>query len=103
MSRLRIFPATLKQANELVAAWHRHHKPARGHRFSIGVKAGDRGFARIQTFVLDEESAVSLRAAAGYSTAIVAAGIGTNQAGAVAGRISRSNRNRDGGRIWREN
>ena len=35
--RLRIVPLTLKQANELVAVWHRHHKPVVGHRFSIGV------------------------------------------------------------------
>lgn len=31
-------PLTLKQANELVNRWHRHHKPARGHRFSIGCE-----------------------------------------------------------------
>lgn len=30
-------PLTLLQANELIAAWHRHHKPVQGHRFSIGV------------------------------------------------------------------
>lgn len=36
-ARLEISPLTLKQANELVRDWHRHHKPARGHRFSIGV------------------------------------------------------------------
>ncbi len=35
---LRIFPITLKQANQLVADLHRHHKPVVGHRFSIGVK-----------------------------------------------------------------
>lgn len=33
---LRILPLTLKQANELVARLHRHHKPVTGHRFSIG-------------------------------------------------------------------
>jgi hypothetical protein len=27
----------LKQANELVAKLHRHHKPSVGHRFSLGV------------------------------------------------------------------
>ena len=37
--RLRVVPLTLKQANELVATLHRHHKPAVGHRFSIGVLA----------------------------------------------------------------
>lgn len=35
---LKLFPATLAQANELIAQWHRHHKPVVGHRFSIGVK-----------------------------------------------------------------
>ena len=38
---LRVFPATLKQANDLVAQLHRHHKPAQGHRFSIGVQDSD--------------------------------------------------------------
>lgn len=39
---MKVFPLTLKQANELVASLHRHHKPAVGHRFSIGVQDGDR-------------------------------------------------------------
>ena len=34
--RLHPIPLTLKQANELVANLHRHHKPEVGHRFSIG-------------------------------------------------------------------
>jgi len=34
---LRIIPLTLKQANMLVDNLHRHHKPAQGHRFSLGV------------------------------------------------------------------
>ena len=32
------FPATLKQANEMVAKLHRHHFPVVGHRFSIGCE-----------------------------------------------------------------
>lgn len=36
--KLHIVPLTLAQANALVATLHRHHKPAQGHRFSIGVK-----------------------------------------------------------------
>lgn len=40
-TRLKVFPLTLGQANELVAKLHRHHKPVVGHRFSIGVKLGD--------------------------------------------------------------
>jgi len=110
---LHIAPLTLKQANELVSALHRHHKPVVGHRFSIGVKdehgtlhgaaivgrptgrknpqydwaevtrlvtngqknacsalyaasariAKEMGFKRIQTFILEEETGVSLKAA----------------------------------------
>jgi len=37
---LKIVPFTLGQANEMVAQFHRHHKPATGHRFSIGVRDG---------------------------------------------------------------
>ena len=35
---MRVVPLTLKQANQLVADLHRHHKPVVGHRFSIGVE-----------------------------------------------------------------
>ncbi len=31
----------LAEANALVASLHRHHKPAVGHRFSIGAKTND--------------------------------------------------------------
>jgi hypothetical protein len=34
---LKIVPLSLKEANLLVANWHRHHKPARGCKFAIGV------------------------------------------------------------------
>lgn len=34
---LRIVPLDLKEANNLVANMHRHHKPVVGHRFSLGV------------------------------------------------------------------
>ena len=37
---MRVVPLTLSQANELISAWHRHHKPAVGHRFSIGARVG---------------------------------------------------------------
>lgn len=40
--KLRLKPLTLGQANELVGAWHRHHKLAVGHRWSIGVEADGR-------------------------------------------------------------
>ena len=42
---LRVVPLELDEANALVAAWHRHHKPCVGHRFSLGVVDGD-GIAR---------------------------------------------------------
>ena len=41
--RLRLVPLTLKEANELVAKLHRHHRPVIGHRFSIGVRDPERG------------------------------------------------------------
>jgi hypothetical protein len=35
--KLRVVPLELSEANALVSAWHRHHKPVVGHRFSVGV------------------------------------------------------------------
>lgn len=35
---LSVCPLTLSQANGIVAELHRHHKPAQGHRFSIGCE-----------------------------------------------------------------
>lgn len=32
---LKLYPITLKAANEFVAMHHRHHKPTQGHKFSI--------------------------------------------------------------------
>lgn len=37
MARLRIRPITLREANAFVEKLHRHHKPVRGHRFSISA------------------------------------------------------------------
>lgn len=37
MTRLHVIPLELAEANALVSEWHRHHQPAQGHRFSIGV------------------------------------------------------------------
>ena len=34
--KLYVRPVELKEANALIAKWHRHHKPVVGHRFSIG-------------------------------------------------------------------
>lgn len=110
-SLLEVRPLTLAQANALVEQLHRHHKPTRGHRFSIGAFAGEfcvgaaivgrpvarmtsqydtaevlrlvtdgtknacsflygacariakeMGFARIQTYILDSEPGVTLKA-----------------------------------------
>lgn len=38
---LNLFPATLKQANEMVSRLHRHHFPVVGHRCSIGCEDED--------------------------------------------------------------
>lgn len=35
---MNAIPLALKQANDLVARLHRHHKPVVGHRFSIGAE-----------------------------------------------------------------
>ena len=37
---LVLVPVSLKDANAFVAEHHRHHKPARGHKFSIGCASG---------------------------------------------------------------
>ncbi len=34
---LEIIPITLRQANDFVTQYHRHHKASKGHKFSIGV------------------------------------------------------------------
>lgn len=34
---LTLTPISLKTANAFVQQYHRHHKPTRGHKFSIGV------------------------------------------------------------------
>ena len=33
---LKLIPVPLAQANSFVAEHHRHHKPVRGHKFSLG-------------------------------------------------------------------
>lgn len=38
---MKIKPLTLKQANAVIAAWHRHHKPVVGHRYSLGCMNND--------------------------------------------------------------
>lgn len=34
---LRIVPISFADACEFIAAWHRHHQPPVGHKFSLGV------------------------------------------------------------------
>ena len=37
---LTVVPLSLKEGNAFVTAYHRHHKPTQGHKFSIGVTFG---------------------------------------------------------------
>ncbi|MFI7077542.1 XF1762 family protein [Micromonospora sp. NPDC049903] len=41
MSRLRTVPVSFAQACSFVEDWHRHHRPPRGHKFSIGAADQD--------------------------------------------------------------
>jgi hypothetical protein len=34
---LRLVPVSFRQACAFIDDWHRHHKPPRGHKFSIGI------------------------------------------------------------------
>jgi hypothetical protein len=34
---IELRPLSLAQANRLVSQWHSHHRPVRGHKFSIGA------------------------------------------------------------------
>lgn len=47
---LYVVPLELAEANRLVAAWHRHHQPTVGHRFSLGV-VDDAGVAHAAVIV----------------------------------------------------
>lgn len=37
---LRIIPVILRQANDFIIKYHRHHKPSRGAKFAIGLTNG---------------------------------------------------------------
>ncbi|MDO4563941.1 MAG: hypothetical protein Q4C12_08965 [Clostridia bacterium] len=39
---LELIPISLKQANEYVEMYHRHHKATRGHKFSLAAIDGER-------------------------------------------------------------
>lgn len=48
--RLHIVPVTFRDACAFVEAWHRHLRPPRGHKFSLGVATEDgvlRGVAMV--------------------------------------------------------
>lgn len=38
---LALIPVTFEAACDFVAEFHRHHRPPRGHKFSIGIGDGD--------------------------------------------------------------
>ncbi|WP_230394905.1 XF1762 family protein [Plantactinospora alkalitolerans] len=38
---LRTVPVTFGQACNFIEDWHRHHRPPRGHKFSVGVARDD--------------------------------------------------------------
>lgn len=42
---LSLVPVSFEQASGFVGAWHRHHRPPVGHKFSLGV-ADDEGVLR---------------------------------------------------------
>lgn len=120
---LQIVPLELSEANMLILRWHRHHKEAQGHRFSIGAInngeligaaivgrpvarcvnhrttvevtrlvtdgtknacsilyaatariAREMGYHKIQTYILDTETGVSLQAAGWECEAELAGG-----------------------------
>lgn len=35
---MTLFPISIKQANDIICEWHRHHKPVPGAKFCIGVR-----------------------------------------------------------------
>lgn len=41
MSKYKVIPITLKEANQFVDKFHRHNKKSAGHKFSIGLKEED--------------------------------------------------------------
>lgn len=40
--KLRVVPVALREANAFVERHHRHARPTRGHKFSVGAAAGER-------------------------------------------------------------
>ena len=120
---MNIVPISLKKANEVVTQWHRHHKPSRGHKFSIALLknsvyigiaicgrpvargsddgltlevarlctdgtpnacsklygacarvAKEMGYVKIQTYILESEPGISLKASGWIMEAVTAGG-----------------------------
>ena len=118
-----IVPISLRKANEVVTQWHRHHKPSRGHKFSIALLkdsvyvgiaicgrpvargsddgltlevsrlctdgtpnacsklygacarvAKEMGYEKIQTYILESEPGISLKASGWIMEAVTAGG-----------------------------
>jgi hypothetical protein len=38
---LRLVPVSFAEATAFITDWHRHHRPPRGHKFSLGIAFGD--------------------------------------------------------------
>ena len=121
---IKIVPVTIKQANDFVAKYHRHHKPVAFHKLSIGLEANNElvgvaimakpvsrmidysttievsrlvtngikngcsklygscarlakemGYKKIQTYILETENGVSLKASGWYLEARTKGGI----------------------------
>lgn len=84
MGKLRVVPLTLKQANQLVGLWHRHHGLVVGHRWSIGVEVdgGDLGWLLVGAAIVGRPKArmtnqyMVLRMIVGPASGDVRAGVG---------------------------
>jgi hypothetical protein len=120
---MKIVPISLRQANEIVTQWHRHHKSSVGHKFSIALSqseqyigiaicgrpvargsddgftleiarlctngtknacsmlygacariAKEMGYRKIQTYILESEPGISLKASGWVMEAVTAGG-----------------------------
>ena len=140
-----IVPITLKSANEFVILHHRHHKPAQGHKWSIGlienneivgvaivgrpvargsdngltaevtrlctngIKNGcsmlygaaarvakEMGYVKIQTYILDSELGISLKATGWKMETVTAGGQWKYTGGQNAAQINQQKKNKGG-------
>jgi len=42
MNKLTLVPITIKEANQFIIDYHRHHRPPQGYKFAIGVSDGEK-------------------------------------------------------------